>query len=109
MINATQMAEKMKDVPLDSIVFVAYEAGRPSGPQGIAESAKARQEGLNLTHYTGHFKGIRVTKSGHHVMTLWVQERGEAGAYRAFNPALGTLRTLEVLQLAPQQAQQATG
>jgi len=108
MITANQMAEMMKDVTLDSIVFVGYEAGRPACAQGIKEASVAREQGINLTHYTGQFRGIRVTKKGEHVMTLWVQERGEGGAYRAFNPTLGTLRTLEVIQLAPPQAQQAT-
>jgi len=100
MITAAQMVKAMENVALDSIVFVAYTAGRPAGPQGIEECSKAREEGINLTHYTGQFKGIRVTKKGEHVMTLWVQERGENGAYRAFNPSLGTLRTLEVIQPA---------
>lgn len=107
MINAMQMTEMMKDVPLDSIVFVAYEAGRPATATGIAEASKAREEGFNLTHYTGQFKGIRTTKKGDHVMTVWVQERGENGAYRAFNPTLGTLRTLEVIELAAPETQQA--
>jgi hypothetical protein len=110
-ITATQMAEMMKDVPMDSIVFVGYLAGRPSGPQGIKEASFAREQGINLTHYTGQFKGIRVTKKGEPVMTLWVEERDSAsgpGAYRAFNPALGTLRTLEVIKRAAPQEQQAT-
>ncbi len=102
MITATQMVQAMKDVTLDSIVFVGYEAGRPASPQAVKETSIAREQGFNLTHYTGHFKGIRVTKKGEHVMTVWVYERANGtGAYRAFNPSLGTLRTLEVIQLAP--------
>jgi len=109
MITALQMVQKMKDVPLNSVVFVGYLAGRPAGPQGIKEASKAREQGINLTHYTGQFRGIRVTRKREVIMTVWVQERGEAGAYRAFNPALGTLRTLEVIQLAAPETQQMAG
>lgn len=109
MINARDMAEMMKNVTLDSIVFVGYEAGRPPTVQAIKEASLAREQGINLTHYTGQFKGIRVTKKGDHVMIVWVQERGQAGAYRAFNPTLGTLRTLEIIQLALPEERQITG
>lgn len=110
MINAKEMAKRLANVPLDSIVFVGYVAGRPVGPQGIKEAAIAIEEGFNLTQYTGQFRGIREARNGDLILTVWVQERGvgSPGAYRAFNPSLGTLRTLEVLELAPPQVQQTT-
>jgi hypothetical protein len=104
MLNSTEMVLKMVDVPVDSVVFVSYVAGRPSSPQAALESARSRAEGINPRHFTGRFKGISFTKKANEpVMTLWVEERDSQGgsvrgAYRAFNPALGTLLALEVLE-----------
>ncbi len=101
MIDANEMVLKMVDVPVDSIVFVSYLAGRPASPRAAQEAARALAEGVNPRHFTGRFKGVSFTKKGDPVMTLWVEERDSAsgpGAYRAFNPCLGKLLALEVLQ-----------
>jgi hypothetical protein len=111
MINATQMVEKLKDVPLDSIVFVSYLAGRRPSPQAIREAARSRDEGIAPRHFTGHFRGITYTQKWKQpILTVWVEERDSGtnmtqGAYRAFNPSLGRLLTLEVLKKAAPQAQ----
>jgi hypothetical protein len=112
MINTTKMVEILKDVPVGSKIFVSYNAGRRPGPKAAQECARAEEEGINLRHFTGKLEGVHVTKKGQHYFTLWVEERDSIkdgvksqGNFRAFNPALGALHTLEVLEVAAPQAQ----
>jgi len=103
-MNGKQMVEKLKDVPVDSIVFVSYLAGRRPTAQAIREASRSAAEGIAPRHFTGRFKGITYTKKWNEpILTVWVEERDSGsqmtqGAYRAFNPALGKLLHLEVLQ-----------
>lgn len=106
MINTAQMLQVLKDVPVGSTVFVSYKAGRRPGPNAALECARAESEGINLRHFTGKLEGVHKAKNGDHYFTLWVEERDSIkngtpspGNYRAFNPALGTLLTLEVLEV----------
>jgi hypothetical protein len=92
----------------DTILFVSYIPGRKPTPRAYAEARRSvDDEGIAPRHFTGKFKGARVTKKNEIVFTLWVEERDHTengrlvpGAYRAFNPSLGTLLALDVLQKA---------
>jgi len=102
MVNGKQMVAALKDVPLNSTVFVSYLAGRRPGPQARQEAARSVSEGINPRHFTGKFRGIYFTQKWKEpVLTLWVEERdsdGKRGAFRAFNPQLGRMLTLEVVE-----------
>lgn len=105
-ISGTEMVKRLKDVAEDSIVFVSYIAGRRPSTQALRECSRASDEGIAMRHFTGHFKKVWVTKRGEPVLSVWVEERDSAngsvkGAFRTFNPALGKLLSLEVLQKAP--------
>lgn len=105
-MNGNQMVEVLKDVPLDSIVFVSYLAGRRPTDRAIREASRSLAEGIAPRHFTGKFRGIYYTQKWKEpILTVWVEERDSGnpmsqGAYRAFNPALGRLITLEVVQVA---------
>jgi hypothetical protein len=81
----------------DTILHVEYIAGRPASDQAIEEYHQASDWNKKSTSYIGHFKGLRRTKKGEMLLTLFVHNRGEAGAYRAFNPSLGTLLSVKVV------------
>lgn len=114
MVNTDKMLEVLKDVPPGSVVFVSYTAGRRGSPQAAQEAARAVEEGLSLRHFTGKLEGVHkhTTKRGQWYFTLWVEERDSIkngqktqGNFRAFNPSLGTLHHIEVIERAAPQAQ----
>ena len=113
MVNTNQMLEVLKDVPPGSIIFVSYSAGRSGSTQAALESARAVEEGINLRHYTGKLEGVhKHVKRDQWYFTLWVEERDSVkdgqktqGNFRAFNPALGTLHHIEVIERAAPQVQ----
>jgi hypothetical protein len=114
MINQAKMLEILKGVPPGSIIFVSYSAGRRPSPQALIESARAVEEGLALRHFTGKLEGVHKKGKVHwdeYYFTVWVEERDSAkngmtpGNFRAFNPSLGRLHHLEVIQRAEPQAQ----
>lgn len=102
-MNTVQMIEKLMGVPVGSTVFVSYLAGRRPTEQAKREAQRSIAEGIAPRHFTGRYESVRRTKKGEMVLTLWVEERDSGdpmrrGAYRTFNPSLGTLLTLEVLR-----------
>ena len=107
-MDANTAYDTLKDLPLESIVFVSYIPGRRPSAQAIREGERSIAEGVSPRHFTGAFKGVSKTKRNEVVFTLWVEERDSIGrdgtktqgAYRAFNPTLGRLLTLEVVQRA---------
>jgi len=118
MINASQLESTLKDVPEGSLIFVSYLPGRPPTSRAIQEARRAIvEEGIAPRHFTGALKALWKTKRGQTVLTLWVAERDSVskdgaavtqGAYRAFNPSLGTLLSVEVIERAAPQAQPTT-
>lgn len=107
-MDATTAYDLLKDLPLDSTVFVSYVPGRAPSAQALREGERAMNEGISPRHFTGTFKGVSKTKRNEVVFTLWVEERDSIardgtktpGAYRAFNPSLGRLLSLEVVRRA---------
>jgi hypothetical protein len=111
-MDAATMVERLRDIPVNSTLFVSYLAGRKASPQAVREAARSRSEGIAPRHFTGRFVSLTFTQKWKEpVLTVWVEERDSAGApngrgaYRAFNPCLGRLVHLEVLERATQQAQ----
>lgn len=80
----------------ETIVHLDYVAMRPAGDTAKKEFAEARDWDKRPTEYTGHFSSLKVSKKGDLILTLFVHNRGETGAYRAFNLNRGTLRALTV-------------
>ena len=108
-MDANTAYDTLKDLPLDSVVSVSYVPGRRPSARAIEEAARAIESGISPRQFTGTFKGVSKTKRNEVVFTLWVEERDSIaadgtktpGAYRAFNPSLGRLLSLEVVQRAP--------
>lgn len=105
-MNEAEMLEKLAGCGRGTRVFLSYIAGRVNlHPNAQAERERAEDEGLNLRHYTGTLESLRDTSKGQKLLTLWVEERDShtpegalvPGNYRAFNPNLGRMLTLEVL------------
>ena len=114
MLNAAATLKILKNLPLESVLFVSYIAGREPKPQALETANRAvHDEGISPRHFTGTFKGVWITLKGEVAFTLWVEERDSIardgskspGAYRTFNPSLGQLMTLEVLSVAPVEEQ----
>lgn len=110
MLNATQVMKVLENLPLNSVVFVSYIAGRKPHAKAYQEGERAvEDEGISPRHFTGTFQGVRLAgKHKEPVFTLWVEERDSVhrdgkktpGAFRAFNPSLGKVLTLEVVSRA---------
>ena len=100
MLNATAMSAILSDVLLGSTLFVSYEAGRPASEKAVDEACRAKSEGLSMLHHVGTFVSLKTSKKGDLILTVWSETRGEKGAYRAFNPNLGNLRSLHVIEHA---------
>lgn len=99
---AHQVAESVIETLLanateETIVHIDYVAGRAPCARAIEEAEMASDWEKPNTSYVGHFKGLRRTKKGDLVLTLWVHNRGEVGAYRAFNPRLGHVRDIRIV------------
>jgi len=110
-ITGSELLTHLQDMPEGTKLFVSYTAGRQPGPQALRESARSAQEGIAPRHFTGTLKRVWVTKRREPVLTMWVEERDSGagltpGAYRTFNPALGKLRILVVLEKAQAPAPQ---
>lgn len=103
MLTAADMVNRLDGVPEGTPVFVSYLAGRAPTDRAVREASRARREGLSRHHFTGRVHRVWATKKGDTVLTVLCDVRddertGAQEAYRTFNPALGTMLTLEVLQ-----------
>jgi hypothetical protein len=109
MINEQKMLEILADCAPGTLLFVNYVPGRGPSVGATVEAHRAvNDEGINPHHFTGTLESVKKTKSGQHIITLWVAERDtvtpegvKKGNYRAFNPNLGTLKSLAVIQWMP--------
>lgn len=80
----------------DTIVHLTYAAGRPANAQGKREFAEARDWNKHPREFVGNFVSLKRNKRGEQVLTLFVHNRGEVGAYRTFNPSLGEIKSIVV-------------
>lgn len=98
MLNAKDIEARLANANADTIVHIDYLAGRPVNDRGRKEYAAAADWNKAPTEYTGNFAGLKRNKFGELVLTLFVHNRGKTGAYRAFNPNLGEIRAIRVVQ-----------
>jgi len=105
-LNEQAMLKALANAGVGSKVFVSYLPGRPAkGFTGLLEAQRAIDEGLSLRHFTGTLEALKVNKKDEAYMLLWALERDSLqsdgslteGNYRAMNPSLGKLLTIEVL------------
>jgi hypothetical protein len=100
MVNTAALLALLANANEDTIVHIAYIAGRPATAKACVEFDAAKDwnadRGVPATTYIGHFAGFKTTKKGDTVLTLFVHNRGEAGQFRAFNPNLGTILSVEI-------------
>lgn len=102
-ITSQEMLTKLEGVEKGHRVFVSYVAGRESKPRALREAMKAEHEGYNRRWFEGRLESVWTTRKGEPVMCVLSATRynednpAAEGHYRTFNPALGTLLSLEVL------------
>lgn len=103
MLSATDMVRKLEGVPEGATVFVSYLAGREPTPRAVRESERARREGYAPRHFFGKLHRVWTSKKGDPILTVLCDNRddertGSREGYRSFNPNLGTMLMVEVLQ-----------
>lgn len=104
-MDAFEMKKKLDNVPQGSKIFVSYIAGRPPTVRAVREASRSVREGIPKRYYFGTFDRVRMTKRGEFIMTMLCENRddernSQSQAFRSFNPNLGELITLEVLEEA---------
>jgi hypothetical protein len=98
MLNAKDIEALLANATPDTIIHIDYLAGKPVNAKGKQEFAQARDWNKRPTEYTGNFASLKKNKFGETVLTLFVHNRGTTGCYRAFNPNLGEVRAIKVVQ-----------
>jgi hypothetical protein len=109
MLTTSQMVNKLRDCGRGSLLFVSYKAGEPPTDRQMLESERAvHEEGCNRRHYVGTLEALWTTRRGQKVLTIMAYNRdkltGEKlheGGYRTFNPEVGELLSLEVIERRP--------
>lgn len=94
------LSETFANATTDSIVHLTYAAGRSVNAQGKREFNQARDWNKAPREFVGNFVSLKRNKKGEQVLTLFVHNRGEAGAYRTFNEKVGTILSLSVDEFA---------
>jgi hypothetical protein len=102
-MTTEEMLRKLEGVREGSELFISYVAGRTASAKARAEARVSDEMGISPRHYVGTFKAINMNRHGEVTMTVFVANRdnsvtGEVGAFRTFNPSVGRLLTLEILQ-----------
>lgn len=108
MLDAVKMLEALKGVAAGSAISVSYVAGRQPTDRAVREAERHVTNPTRSRHrYVGSFVGTRVTRRGDIIMTIFADNRDterngslRPGGYRTFNPNLGTLLSVEVLDEA---------
>jgi hypothetical protein len=99
MLTANDLQALLANATPDTIVHIAYKAASPK--MATAQAVKEFNEAADwnkgdATTYIGTFGGFRTTKRGEVILSLYCLNRGSVGAWRTFNPALGTVLSLKV-------------
>lgn len=97
MLNANDIAALLANATEETIVHVEYLAGRPVTERAKREFEEASDWNKPATSYVGNFAGMKTNKWGELVVTIFCHNRGEIGAYRAFNPKVGKVLSLRVV------------
>lgn len=103
MLNEVNAMKALVGVPEGALLFVSYVAGREPTDRAVREAERSRREGIARRHFVGKLASQRVTKKGEYVFTVLCdnrddERRGTRDGYRTFNPSLGNLLTVEVVQ-----------
>ena len=107
MLNEKDVLATLDGLGVGSVLFVSYEAGREATDRAIQESQRALDAGIASRHFVGTLEAVKVNKKGETYFLVYTLERDrrvletgelEAGAYRSFNPSLGKLLSLEVVE-----------
>jgi hypothetical protein len=106
MISPEKMQVLLEGRPEGTLLFCSYRAGREPTERAIREAGRAGTMGLARRHFVGKLIRMWTTKKGDLVLTILTEERDRTlpdgtlapPAFRTFNPALGELIHLEVLE-----------
>lgn len=110
MIDQIRLEQMLRDINPGSLLFVSYRAGRIPTPKAILEAERAvKHEGIPRRYALGTLTNMWIAKNGDTILTMYVDTRDtlkgdgslKKGAYRSFNPSLGELLFLEVIEEAP--------
>lgn len=101
-LDQNDLLDAIVSVPLGSVLFVSYVAGREPTDRAIVEATGE----LPRRYFTGALHRVWRTKKGEWVLTMWTWNRKTLqkdgtlteGAYRTFNPALGQLIICDVIR-----------
>ncbi len=102
-LTASDMVQKLQNVQPGQVVFVSYEAGRRPTSRAVEEAKRAEREGYVRRWFCGRLERQWITKSGQPVFCIFSHTRDNIddlsadGHYRTFNPNVGTLHALEIL------------
>jgi hypothetical protein len=109
MMTPEQMDATLKNVPPGSLLFLSYKAGRPPCDKAILEAHPTTvTEGIPRRYAIGHLCDVFTTKKGERCVRIFADTRHtlqkdgalRKGAYRSYNPSLGELMFLAVIQEA---------
>lgn len=101
-MTEAEMLAALAGVPEGADLFVSYVAGRAPTDRAIREAQRATRAGQARRHFTGKLHRVWRTQKGEAVLTVLTPDRddertGAQEAYRTFNPSLGTLLGVTVL------------
>lgn len=94
-----------RDARIGSRVRVRYVEGLPVTPRAISEARTQRERGMDLRVFVGTLEAIGINQRGEFYFTLFTPDRDtiepdgtcRRGNWRSFNPSIGELWGLSVL------------
>ena len=106
MISPEQMFSLLDGRPEGTLLLCSYRVGRAPTEKAIREAERANRMGLARRHFVGKLIRMWTSKKGDLILTILTEERDKTlpdgtlvpPAFRSFNPALGELLHLEILE-----------
>lgn len=107
-ISSQEMMELLKDCGRGTLLFISYKAAREPSERALLESERAVQEGMARRHFVGTLESLWLSRKGEPILTILAYNRDRVvegrlveGAYRSFNPAIGELHALSIIEARP--------
>ncbi len=98
MFTAEDVLALLADATPNTIVHLDYVAGgNKITKRAKREFAEAKDWGKAPTQYVGNFVALKRNKYKELVLELFVHNRGTAGSMRSFNPNVGEIRAIHVV------------
>ena len=104
MLTAHEVRARLEGRPKGTRVFVSYVAGRAPTERALRESESSSDAGENRRHFVGSLESLWQAKNGDTIVTVQAFNRDtespdglKPGGFRSFNPNLGKLLALDVL------------